>query len=137
MKHTMMIMMLTCGAVYMAHAQGTPHGWGPPRGAPPQMEKASVSGALTIAQGRIAIIQNDVTYLLAGLNRFVGFIDGLKEGASVSVEGEAFSREANAAVKLMRVQKLTLNGKDYSLAPSRTEGGGLRAAKQKPPRRMR
>ncbi|MDR2716580.1 MAG: hypothetical protein LBB89_00745 [Treponema sp.] len=87
-----------------------------PRGVSPSPESVSVSGNLTIAQGMIAVTSNDITYLARGLNRYTGFIDGLKEGAAVTLEGYALSSPQNDKVKLLYVQKMTLNGKDYDLA---------------------
>jgi hypothetical protein len=64
----------------------------------------------------IAVKSNDITYLVRGLNRYIGFIDGLKEGAAVTLEGFARPNPQNDKVKFMSVQKLTLNGKDYDIA---------------------
>ena len=63
----------------------------------------------------IAVTANEITYLTVGLNRFVGFIDGLKEGAQVSLEGNAFTRPGNDKVKALHVRKMTLNGKEYDM----------------------
>jgi len=84
-----------------------------PRSSP---ENVSVSGNLTIAQGMIAVVSGDTTWLVRGLNRYVGFIDDLKEGAQVTLEGYAMSSPRNDKIKSMQVQKMTLNGKDYELA---------------------
>jgi len=86
---------------------------------PPAPESISVSGNLTIAQGMIAVTSNDTTYLAGGLNRFVGFIDGLKEGAAVTLEGFTRPVPRSENVKFMMVQKMSLNGKDYDLAMPR------------------
>ena len=95
--------------------------WGrdSPRKAPPSPESVNVSGNLTIAQGMIAIIDNETTYLAMSLNRYTGFIDGLKEGATVTLEGYALPSPQNNKVKILNVQKMTLNGKDYDLAAPR------------------
>jgi len=97
------------------------HAWGQnsprnqtPRPAP---ESATVTGNLTIAQGMIAVVSGDTTWLVRGLNRYVGFIDGLKEGAQVTLEGYATpARQGDKNIKSLHVQKMTLNGKDYELA---------------------
>ena len=65
----------------------------------------------------IALTAGEITYLTFGLNRFVGFIDGLKEGAQVTLEGSALPYPGSDTVKVLRVQKMTLNGKEYDLAP--------------------
>ncbi|MDR0475925.1 MAG: hypothetical protein LBH43_19945 [Treponema sp.] len=80
-------------------------------------EKISISGVLGIAKGHIAVKSGDTTYYLTGLNRYMGFIDGLKEGASVKLEG--YSRKIRNGDSdneaYMRVSQLTLNGKTYDL----------------------
>jgi len=83
-----------------------------------QAESASVSGSLTVSQGMIAVENEGITYLTFGLNRFVGFIDGLKEGAQVTLEGTATVNPKNDKVKVLRVRKMTLNGKDYDFSNS-------------------
>ncbi|AEF80831.1 hypothetical protein [Leadbettera azotonutricia] len=77
--------------------------------------KITISGALGVANGSIALKSGNDTYYVMGLDRFVGFIDGLKEGAQVSLEGYAFAIPQNNEGKVFRVTKLTLNGKDYDL----------------------
>ena len=88
---------------------------------PPRAEITSVSGNLTIAQGMIAVNSDGVTYVAAGLNRFVGFIDGLREGAAVTLEGNAFAVPNDDSKRLLHVQKMTLDGRDYDLARPRPE----------------
>ena len=82
----------------------------------PAPVSTSVSGNLTIAQGMIAVTSDGITYLTGGLNRFTGFIDGLKEGAVVTLEGFAMPNPHNDNIQFLRVQKMTLNGKEYDLA---------------------
>jgi hypothetical protein len=87
----------------------------------PAAEQTTVSGNLSIVHGRIALVSGDTTYYVGGLNRFVGFIEGLKEGARVSLEGAAYQSPTDTKVKILRVSKLTLNGKDYDLSPAETD----------------
>ena len=81
-----------------------------------QPESVSVSGNLSIVRGMIAVTDGGTVYIADGLHRFVGFIDGLVEGAAVTLEGYAFSGPRDETVKFLSVQKMTLNGKDYDLA---------------------
>jgi hypothetical protein len=83
-----------------------------------QMESVTVSGALTISQGMIAVEKDGITYLTFGLNRLVGFIDGLREGAQVTLEGVATVNPQDNRVKMLRVHKMTLNGREYNLVNS-------------------
>ena len=145
MKRTMLFAVLALCAIVFVSAQGNERKgqgrspYGPPPPPPYQQgqdyyrqrgenmrdrfsrnaESATVSGNLTIVKGRIAVKKDDVTYLTGGLNRFVGFIDGLKEGAAVTLEGKAVSVPQNEKLKFLMVEKMTLNGKEYDLAPPR------------------
>jgi hypothetical protein len=84
-------------------------------------EKTTVSGTLGIRQGRIALESGDTFYYVAGINHFIGFIDGLKEGASVSVEGYVFRAPGNGD-QVIRASALTIGGKSYSLIPDAADG---------------
>jgi hypothetical protein len=66
----------------------------------------------------IAVEKDGITYLTFGLNRLVGFIDGLKEGAQVTLEGVSTVSPQDNRVRMLRVHKLTLNGKEYDLVRS-------------------
>jgi hypothetical protein len=102
----------------------------------PAPEETSISGNLTIAQGMIALVDKDTTYLLVGLNRYVGFIDGLKEGSAVSLKGYARSNPRDKNVKFMRVEKLSLDSKEYDLALP-FQGGNHNRQYNHPPRQNR
>ena len=79
-------------------------------------ETVSVSGKLALANGRIALQSGENLYYVAGIRRLIGFIDGLKEGAQVSLEGYARNEPGN--VWVLWATKLTLGGKSYDLAPA-------------------
>jgi hypothetical protein len=79
-------------------------------------EKTTVSGTLGVYQGRVALESGDTFYYVAGINHLIGFIDGLKEGASVSLEGYVFRSPENGD-RVIRASALTVNGKNYSLIP--------------------
>ncbi len=99
--------------------------WGPrpiaPTGTVAAAEIVKVEGKLALVNGMIAVKDKDKTYYVGGLNRLVGFIDGLKEGAAVKLEGEAFAVPAAPEYLHLRATKLTFAGKDYDL--SQTMGG--------------
>ena len=138
MKRTVLFFTLVFCAAALVVAQGNnrwglgccpgwpqPYAWGQdsPRNQPPPSspENATVSGNLTIAQGMIAVVSGDTTWLVRGLDRYVGFIDGLKEGAQVTLEGYAMPGPRDSNIKSLYVQKMTLNGKDYELARPRQD----------------
>jgi hypothetical protein len=82
---------------------------------PPEPE--TISGNLGISRGMLSLESGGSRYYVMGLNRFIGFIDGLKEGAAVSLTGYAFESPRLSGSKVFRVTELRLNGKSYDLAP--------------------
>jgi len=66
----------------------------------------SVEGTLKLEKGFIAVENADNVYLVPMLNRYIGFINGLREGSKVSVEGYEFNN-------MIRPTKLTVEGKSY------------------------
>ncbi|GMO26370.1 MAG: hypothetical protein LBG79_09180 [Spirochaetaceae bacterium] len=89
-----------------------------PRGVRAKAEEVSLTGNLSLAQGQIAIKDGETTYFIAGLHRFIGFIDGLKEGAKVTVTGNAWQLQQESAFKMLRPVKISIGGKEYELAPA-------------------
>jgi hypothetical protein len=115
MKRNVLCVLLALGAVTLVTAQGRDRrGMG---AQPVATEKITVTGNLTIAQGMLAVKNNEISYRVNGLQRFVGFIDSLKEGAQVTLEGYVIANPNDAKTKFLRTSKLTINGKDYELAP--------------------
>ena len=78
-------------------------------------EAVTVSGSLIVAHGRPAIKNGEVTYIVGGINRLIGFVEGLKEGAQVTIEGYAMSRQKEDNLKFLMPTKLTLGGKTYDM----------------------
>ena len=77
-------------------------------------EQVTITGELTIAQGMIAVKAGDITYLTMGLTRYVNFIDNLKAGATVTIEGVAVTGRQDDT-KYLQISKLTIGGKEYDL----------------------
>lgn len=96
----------------MAFAQGREKN----PGRPPHGETVSLTGSLVVANGMPALQSGDATYLLGGISRLVGFVDGLKEGAQVTIEGTAMTIRGDSKLKILKTSKMTLNGKSYDLA---------------------
>jgi len=71
-----------------------------------EVAKVTVEGVLKLEKGVIAVASGDSVYYVPKLTRYIGFIDGLKEGAKVSVEGSQFN-------EVIRPVKVTINGKSY------------------------
>jgi len=76
----------------------------------------TIRGALGLTNGKVSVVSGNITYYVRGLERFVGFIDGLKEGAQVSLDGFAAAPTIEGQTdRLFRAVKLTLNGKSYEV----------------------
>jgi len=76
----------------------------------------NVRGTLGLSGGRISIVSGNITYYVSGLSRFVGFIDGLKEGAQVSLDGYATAPTVEGQnYRSFYPVTLTLNGKSYEV----------------------
>jgi hypothetical protein len=120
MKRKILFILLAFSAVALVSAQKMSRGMGfpssSPRVQPVPTEAVTVTGNLTIAQGSLAVINGDTTYLVSGIQRFVGFIDGLKDGARVTLVGSAAAASQDGKTKFLWVNKLTINNKDYDLA---------------------
>ena len=100
----------------------------------PVTEKVSVTGNLTIARGILAVKNNDITYLLPGLQRFMGFIDTLKDGAQVILDGSALSFSEDSKFKVLMISKLTIGGKDYDFERPERSFQPQRPSQPKEPR---
>lgn len=74
-----------------------------------------VSGTLAWINGHIGIKDGGKTYYVAGIQRLLGFVDGLKEGSSVKVEGYPMTNSATPEYVFLRATKITFNGKEYAL----------------------
>jgi hypothetical protein len=82
----------------------------------PVAEQLSLTGTLELEGGAIVLKSGDQSWHVPGLLRYTGFIEGLKEGAAVTLEGRALRNTgADADSGVLWVSKLTLNGKDYDV----------------------
>jgi len=70
----------------------------------------TVEGVLKLEKGFVAVENADNVYFVPMLNRYIGFINGLREGAKVSVEGYEFRN-------MIRPIKVTIEGKSYDFMP--------------------
>jgi len=76
----------------------------------------TIRGTLGLSGGRISVVSGNITYYVNGLSRFVGFIDGLKEGAQVSLDGYAAAPTVEGQnYRAFYPVTLTLNGKNYEV----------------------
>jgi hypothetical protein len=124
MKRIMFLTLCVLTVVGVAFAQ-TGNKPGPDAGkgfTPPAQE--TISGNLGISGGMISLESGGSLYYVTGLNRFIGFIDGLKEGAAVSLTGYAFDAPRLSGAKVFRAVEMRLNDKSYELAPPAAELSG-------------
>lgn len=99
MKKLMLAMAIALAAAGIVSAQG----WG-------ASQSVSVQGTLTLQNGVIVLNSGNTVYYVPRLSRYAGFIEGLKEGAQVSVEGW------QTGAGFLMPSKITVSGKEYELA---------------------
>jgi hypothetical protein len=87
------------------------------RTAPELPPVVTVSGNLALINARIGLESGDSTYYVVGIDRLIGFVDGLKEGAPVTLEGYAFPGPEDTDPRYLRVFSMSFNGKDYEVSP--------------------
>jgi hypothetical protein len=79
----------------------------PDRDQQPRAQKTvTIEGTLQLEKGLVAVASGDSVYMVPLLTRYIGFIEGLKEGTNVSVEGFKFN-------KVIQPTKITIDGKSY------------------------
>jgi hypothetical protein len=72
-----------------------------------------VSGPLQLVNGRIAVVQEGKTYYADQLGRLVGFVEGLREGAQVTLTGTPELYPYGTDAYRLWISAMTLNGKVY------------------------
>jgi len=80
-------------------------------------ESVKIEGTLQLHNGQFAVASGNNIYYVPMIGRYVGFIDGLKEGSVASFEGYVYGN-------FLRPVKMTISGKSYDLAANRTADGG-------------
>lgn len=115
--------LVAAGAVF---AQTAPVPYGSQVYAATSAPSVKVDGRLALINGIIGIKSGNKTYYLPMLQRLSGFVDGIKEGASVKVEGYEYPLAAAPEYSTVMVTKLTIAGKDYDLSQYAGYGYGMR-----------
>jgi hypothetical protein len=81
----------------------------------------TINGTIGLNAGKIAVKSGTTTYYTRGLERFIGFIDGLKDGAQVTLEGYVSAPSIESETeRLFFPVKLTIDGKSYEVGPTMT-----------------
>ena len=122
MKKKILFVLLIAGLAAMVFSQDGERSNRQSRPARPALETVTVSGSLVVAFGRPALKSGEDTYFVGGLNRLIGFIDGLKEGAQATVEGRVMQGQREGSLKFIMPVKLVLSGKTYDMGPSELPG---------------
>jgi hypothetical protein len=118
LKRKILFVMLILGFAAMAQAQVWGPGWD--RRNTPASETVTVNGTMVVANRMPALKSGGVIYYIGGISQLIGFIDGLKEGAQVTIEGVATTSPGDQNLKFLWPSKLTINGKVYDLATAPT-----------------
>ena len=116
MKTKILFVLLAIALVAMIPAQGQEGSGREPRTNRPAAETVTVTGSMVVARGVPALKSGDVTYYVTGINSLIGFVDGLREGAQVSVEGRVMANPRDETVKYLNATKLTIGGRSYEIA---------------------
>jgi hypothetical protein len=124
MRKLVTVFVVVLAAAGVASAQPAP--WGaPPWAAQTQGQTVTVEGKLALVNGMISVQSGGKTYYTPMLRRLVGFVDAVKEGASVKVEGYERTFASATDTSMLAVTRLTVAGKDYDLAPAAGMGPGM------------
>jgi len=123
LKRKTLLILFIVGFTAMTWAQERERGRAPNRRQAPPTEAVTISGTLAIAHGMPAIKSGDSIYLVGRLSRLTGFIDDLREGAQVTVEGSAVTSRRDSNLRLLNPSRLTLGGRSHDLSsPARAFG---------------
>ncbi|HPE88594.1 MAG TPA: hypothetical protein P5298_04400 [Spirochaetia bacterium] len=119
MKKIVIVSMMALVAIGAVSAQGFGRGFATaPQAqlAPAPQEIKTIEGKLELVQGHPAIVVKGSTYFVRIPQMLYGFVDGLKEGAAVKLEGyeQAVPYAANSF--FFQATKLTIGSRSYDLS---------------------
>ncbi|GHV86890.1 hypothetical protein AGMMS50255_1860 [Spirochaetia bacterium] len=84
----------------------------------PGPAKRIINGILGVSRGMITLTdKKGVAWYVLGLDRYIGFIDGLDLGEEVELEGYAPAAPGSSQERLFQATKLILDNMDYELIP--------------------
>ncbi|MDR0554454.1 MAG: hypothetical protein LBG76_06625 [Treponema sp.] len=119
MKQLVFFVMLTLAAGGLLGAQTPP-------------AAITVTGTLELKDGRFFLKSGSSSYYVRGLERHTDAIAGLKDGAQVTLEGSASTRDGQTEQTFIPI-KLTLNGKAYDITPPAPPDGERGGRSGNPP----
>ncbi|GHV57033.1 hypothetical protein AGMMS49579_22340 [Spirochaetia bacterium] len=123
MKRIVVFVILVFSAVGLSFAQSSD--WNVRRQQPGDMvfiipgpSRRIINGELGISRGMVTLTdKNGVAWYVLGLDRFIGFIDGLDLGEEVELEGYAPTAPGSSQERFFQATKLILDDMDYDLVP--------------------
>lgn len=121
MKKTISVLVIALIAAGVLAAQTGP--WGAGSRNQDLGQTVTVEGKLALINGMIGVKSGSKTYYTPRLGKLAGFVDGVKEGASVKIEGYERPFPAAPEYSMLMVSKLTVSGKDYDLGQFGGPGG--------------
>ena len=98
---------------FLAIGTVSAQGWGGVWGAPSQT--TSVTGTLQLQNGEIAVASGNTIYFVPTLTRYIGFIEGLREGAQISMDGFVSGN-------YFQPNRVTISGKTYDFTSNVSQG---------------
>ena len=110
MKKLGFVLVIACLAIGTVSAQGWGGTWGTPT------QAISVTGTLQLQNGEIAVASGNTIYFVPALTRYIGFIEGLREGAQISMDGFASGN-------YFEPTRVTISGRSYDFAANVPQGG--------------
>ena len=134
MKKTLIVIAIACIAVGAASAQprmgqmtvpGNGRGFNTQASNTIVVEKITLEGALQLVDTRVAIKKDNKTYFVMIPHNLFGFIDGLKEGANVKIEGYSHEIPGVKDSYAVRVSTLTINGRTIDLTSAAGTNGTM------------
>jgi len=109
MKKIGFVMVIAFLAIGTASAQGWGGGWGT---AP---QAISVTGTLQLQNGAIAVVSGNNVYFVPVLTQYIGFIEGLREGAQISMDGYVSGN-------YFQPTRVTISGRNYDFTANVQQG---------------
>lgn len=121
MKKIVIVSMMALVAIGAVSAQGFGRAQAPAMQAPAMQAQApqelkTIEGKLELVQGHPAIVVKGTTYFVRIPQTLYGFVDGLKEGATVKLEGYEMAVPFGADSFFFQATKLTIGSKSYDLS---------------------
>ena len=116
MKKLIFIALIAFLAIGTVTGQARGFGWP----IPVAPETVRVEGTLQLQNGQIVLSTGTALYFIPGIMRYIGFIDGLREGARITAEGYASGN-------LLHTTKLIIGEREYDFAVNAPGAGSFGA----------